>query len=62
MLLRCPFLSWTCSISTVKDKMIEATVHDDGVSLWIIAIITIIPRIAIIEIIKDYSDYCNQPI
>ena len=42
--------------------MILVTVHDDGVPLWIIVIIAIIQCIAIIESIKDYSDYCNQPI
>ena len=52
MLLRCPLLQLA---AYPLRKMIEATVHDDGVSLWIIA------RIAIIELIKDYSDYCIYP-
>ena len=46
MLLRCPLLRLAAS---PLRKMIEATVHDDGVPLWIIAIIAIIQRIAIIE-------------
>ena len=60
MLLRCPLLRLAAYPLWLR-KMIEATVHDDGVPLWIIANIDIIARIAIIEIIKDYSDYCIYP-
>ena len=58
MLLRCPLLQLAAYLLR---RMIEATVHDDGVPLCIIAIIAVIARIAIIEIIKDYSNYCIHP-
>ena len=59
MLLKCPLLRLA---AYPLRMMIIATVHDDGVPLWMIVIIAIILHFVIIESIKDYSDYCDQPI